>query len=203
MKKIILAGILFLFAFMLLINQSTVSAQGMMGFLQSSSDDTAIRSQQAEEQEGKKFLDNLSNKTITCPQLTDTDFEKIGEYFMGQSISNTQRHISMNGMMKRMMGEKGEEQAHTAMGKRLSGCDASAAFPPQDAGFLPMMGMLGMMGNNNQWGGSGGGMMGFGNWNNMMGNTWGIFGGLTWLFIIIFLILGIIYFWKGINKPGR
>lgn len=180
-----------LFTFSLFPIRSIVSAQGMMSFLNSSPDNAAIQSQQQEELEGKKLLENLKNKTVICSQLSDADFEKIGEYFMGQSIGNTQRHISMNNMMKRMMGEKGEEQAHEAMGKRLSGCNSAAAFPSQDAGFLPMMGMLGMMGGGNQWGG---GLSG------MMNNGWGIFGIITWILIILFLILGIKYYWKGLNR---
>jgi len=141
MKKIIFStigilGISLLFS-------GVVFAQGIMGFPNSSPDHATIQSQQQEEQEGKIFLDGLKNETITCSQLKDADFEKIGEYFMSQSVGDTSRHIAMNEMMKRMMGEKGEEQAHTAMGKRLSGCDTSAAFPVQDNGFWPMLNMMG------------------------------------------------------------
>lgn len=28
----------------------------------------------------------------------------------------------------------------------------------------------------------------------------GTFGTITWLLLVIFLVLGIVYFWKGINK---
>ncbi|KKS97983.1 MAG: hypothetical protein UV73_C0004G0125 [Candidatus Gottesmanbacteria bacterium GW2011_GWA2_43_14] len=39
------------------------------------------------------------------------------------------------------------------------------------------------------------------NWgySGMMGG-WGFLGAVTWLLIITFLVLGIIYFWKEINK---
>lgn len=40
-------------------------------------------------------------------------------------------------------------------------------------------------------------MMGY--YNNMMAG-WGLFGTITWLFLIVFLGLGIAWFWKGINK---
>lgn len=184
MKKIMMIGITALFVLFILSRQLPVSAQGMMGFFNSSSDNTAVQNQQAEEQTGKKFIDGLNNKTISCTQLSDADFEKIGEYFMGQSIGNTQRHIVMNDMMKRMMGEKGEEQAHEAMGKRYSGCDTTAAFPTQDNGFLPMMGMLGMMGGNNQWEGGGYSMM-----NNFgYGGGW-LFMLLWWLFVIAIIVV--------------
>jgi len=199
MKKVTMLGLTALFIFFIVSRISTVSAQGMMGYFNSSTDNTAIQRQQQEEQEGQKFINDLKNQTSTCSQLTDADFEKIGEYFMGQSIGNTQRHIAMNDMMKRMMGEKGEEQAHQAMGKRLSGCDTTAAFPSQDNGFLPMMGMLGMMGGNNQWGGRSSGMMG-NFYGNSVGNESGILGVITSLLVIIFLIVGIIYFLKGLNR---
>ena len=46
----------------------------------------------------------------------------------------------------------------------------------------------------------------YGYYNSMMGG-WGLmgtFGLLTWVALITFLILGIAYFWKEINKPkGR
>lgn len=38
---------------------------------------------------------------------------------------------------------------------------------------------------------------------NMMGNAmggWGTLAGLTWLLLVIFLLLGIAYFWKGLNR---
>lgn len=185
MKKIFfITTFIFVFGFALLPNFSF--AQGMpamsgvegLGFQSSSSDSATIQSQQQEEKEGKQFLDDLNNKTVTCSQLKDADFEKIGEYFMGQSIGDTSRHIAMNEMMKSMMGERGEEQMHTLMGKRMSNCDQNAS-TSQD---MMNDGMMQMM--------MGGGMMG-GNSNSMMGNfatdptSW--FGwGLGWIFMFVF-----------------
>jgi putative membrane protein len=179
MKKIFIIAIL-VFAFGLAFPLLSF-AQGMMIVPNSSYDSAAIQSQEQEEQEGKQLLDNLNNKTVTCSQLTDSDFEKIGEYYMGQSIGDTARHITMNEMMKRMMGEQGEAQVHTANGKRFSGCDTSAAYPTQNAGFSPMMNMM--------WGGwpfssgfsqSNSSMMNFGS---------SLFGGLGWVFMILWWLL--------------
>src|SRR3989338_8925617 len=156
-------------------------AQGMMGFPSSSSNSAALQSQQQEEQEGKQFLDNLNNNTVTCSQLKDADFEKIGEYFMGQSIGDTSRHIAMNEMMKSMMGEQGEEQMHIAWGKRGSGCDTSAAFPSQGEGFMPMMQM--MMGG---WSSPAG--LNQGN-NSMMNFGFTTFGSFGWIFMILWCVL--------------
>lgn len=41
--------------------------------------------------------------------------------------------------------------------------------------------------------------MGFGYNYGMMG-SFGLFGSLTWLLAILFLILGCVYFWKEINR---
>ncbi len=178
--------ILLLLLITLATTPSLAFAQGMMGYPNSSTNISSsdIKTQQQEEKEGKDFLDKLKNKTITCQSLKDNDFEKIGEYFMGQAIGDTSRHIAMNNMMKAMMGESGEEQMHVAWGKSGSGCDTSS----QGTGFLSMMGMMQMMG------GGGNPMMGYGGWNNMMGgwNGFGVLGWLPMLFFWILIILGVI-----------
>ncbi len=49
-------------------------------------------------------------------------------------------------------------------------------------------------------------MWGYGGYGGMMDGfgTVGFFGLLTWVALIVFLVLGIAYFWKEINKPkGR
>src|SRR3989344_9541649 len=180
MKKIFfITTFIFVFGFALLPNFTF--AQGMMGFPSSSSDNAALQSQQQEEQEGKQFLDGLDNKTVTCSQLKDTDFEKIGEYFMGQSIGDTSWHIAMNEMMKSMMGEQGEEQMHIAWGKRGSDCDTSAAFPSPGTGFTPMMNM--MVGG---WSSPTGLNQGS---NSMMNFGFTPFGGFGWIFMILWWVL--------------
>lgn len=146
------------------------------------SDDHTAR----EETEGKEIWEKLQAKQLTCNDLSDDNFEALGEYFMGQSIGNTQRHAAMNQMMTNMMGEKGEEQMHISLGKRSSGCDTNASFPP-GYNFMPMMGM-----------------MGYGGWNNMMGG-WGGFG-LGWVFMILFwglLILGVIALIRFLSRSGQ
>jgi len=176
-----------LLAAALLLSGNSVLAQGMMGFPSSSSDSAAIQSQQQEAKEGKNLLDGLNNRTVACSQLNDSDFEKIGEYFMGQSIGDTLRHIAMNEMMKRMMSEQGEEQMHIAMGKRLSGCDTSAAFPSQGIGFMPMMQMM-MGGWSSPFG------LNQAN-NSMMNFGYSPFGWFGWIFMIlfwVFIVVGII-----------
>lgn len=93
-----------------------------------------------EEAEGKAIWERLQAKEKTCAELSDDDFGALGEYFMGQ-MSGTS-HEAMNITMEQMMGKEGEEQMHVVMGKRLSGCDTSAAIPSQGVGFIPMMQMM-------------------------------------------------------------
>lgn len=35
------------------------------------------------------------------------------------------------------------------------------------------------------------------------GNTFGLLGLITWLALIVFLVLGSIYFWQGINRKKK
>jgi len=140
MKKLFLTAI---FLFTLLLTPSATFAQGMMGNWTSSpssvtSDDHTAR----EEAEGKEIRDKLQAKQLECKDLTNDNYAVLGEYFMGQSIGNTQRHALMNQMMTNMMGEEGEEQMHIAMGKRLSGCEPNAQVPSNGVGFMPMMWMM-------------------------------------------------------------
>ena len=196
MKKVIVStiGILGIS----LVFSGTVFAQGMMGFSNSSPDTAAIQSQQEEEQTGKTFLDSLNNKTVVCSQLQDADFEKIGEYFMGQTIGDTARHIAMNTMMQGMMGTQGEEQVHIAWGKRGSGCDPSATSPSQGVGFMSMMGGWSSPFTTNQ---SNNSMMNFG----FMPFGW-IFMILWWVLIIAGIVAIIKWFTgqsHGSNGHGK
>ncbi|KKU16863.1 MAG: hypothetical protein UX26_C0014G0012 [Parcubacteria group bacterium GW2011_GWC1_45_9] len=151
-----------------------------------------------EEQEGKELWDKFQAKEVACENLSDEQFGVLGEYFMGQMAGDS--HAAMNAMMIQTHGEDGEEQIHIVMGKRLSGCDTSAAFPFGGSGWMPMMNMM--------WGGWSA-PLGDNNSNNMMWN-WGQnmmgWGGFGWLFTltwIVWLIVGIflaVWLWQKINK---
>ncbi len=196
-KAIILGAVMFLFLFL---NVKNGNAQ-MMGIPSAAPNEQSQTAQ--DEAAGKSVWDRLQNKQITCKDLKDDDFDVLGDFFMGNMMGGN--HASMNQLMTQRLGENGEKQMHIVMGKRLSGCDTNVAFPQGAGYFMPMMGWGGMMSGHlgQSWGGGGGGMMGFGGWNNMMGNSWSIFGGITWILIILFLILGIIYFWKGISRQNK
>src|SRR3989338_10463187 len=193
MKKALLISVLL---FTLLLTPSSIFAQGMMGNWTSSSpsaisDDHTAR----EEQEGKETWEKLQSKQIECKNLTDEQYGSLGEYFMGQSIGDTQRHALMNQMMTNMMGEEGEEQMHVAMGKRVSGCEPNAQVHSNRVSFMPMMWMMGGGGNP---------MMGTG-WGNMMGG-WNGFGILGWIPMLLFwvlLILGVVALFRYLGCSTR
>lgn len=156
-----------------------------------------------EEAEGGEIWGKIQNKERVCSDLSDEDFERLGEYFMGQMLRES--HDEMNKMMIQMMGQEGEEQTHIVMGKRLSGCDTSAEFPSQGTGFMPMMQM--MMGG---WSSSAGFnnfnktnnpmMWNFGN-NPMLGLGW--FGGIFMIIFWVLIIAGIIIVLKWFAGESR
>ena len=173
MKKLFLTLIL-LFALILI--PSLALAQGMMDNWASTSSLIASDDHTAsEEVEGEAIWEKLQAKEVECQDLTNDNYTVLGEYFMGQSIGNTQRHAAMNQMMTSMMGEKGEEQMHVVMGKRLSGCGV---------GFMPMMGYYG---------------------NNMMGgwNGFGLLGWLPMLIFWALLILGVVALIRYLARLGQ
>src|SRR3989344_607114 len=189
MKKLFLTATIL---FTLLLTPSTSFAQGMTSSPSSVTfDDHTAR----EELEGKETWEKLQSKQLECKNLTDEQYGSLGEYFMGQSIGDTQRHALMNQMMTNMMGEEGEEQMHIAIGKRVSGCESNAQVPSNGVGFMPMMWMMGGGGNP---------MMGTG-WGNMMGG-WNGFGLLGWIPMLLFwilLILGVVALIRYLGGSGK
>ncbi|OGD82820.1 hypothetical protein A3A54_02425 [Candidatus Curtissbacteria bacterium RIFCSPLOWO2_01_FULL_39_62] len=172
-----------------------VFAQGMMGNNMMNNEDATVGNTDGhtarEEAEGKKIWENLQAQELKCEDLSNDNFGALGEYFMG--LMAGEQHEVMNNMMIQMMGEEGEEQMHIVMGKRLSGCDTSAALSTSGMSFMPMMQMMI---------GGGSTMMGYGGWNNLMGG-WGVFGILwllTWVLIIIALVALIRWLWKKGDK---
>lgn len=175
-----------------LVLSGSVFAQGMMGTNQVISDGHTAR----EEAEGKIVWEKLQTKQTQCSDLSDDDFGVLGEYFMGQMTGTS--HEAMNTMMEQMMGKEGEEQAHIAMGKRLSGCDTLAAFPSQGVGFMPMMQMM-MGGWSSPFGSNQSN-------NSMMNFGFTPFDGFGWIFMILWWVLiiaGIVALIKWLTSQSR
>jgi len=76
--------------------------------------------QRQEEAEGKALYDKLQAKEVTCADLSDDDFELIGEYVMGKQSGSS--HEQMNARIKQMMGNEGEVQMHIILAKNATAC---------------------------------------------------------------------------------
>lgn len=194
MKKhtlnIVVVGTLCLFAF-------SANAQMMGGSPNATVDwDAIVKHTQSEEAEGKALWEKFQAKEVSCADLADEQYGVLGEYFMGTMTGEA--HASMNAMMMQMHGEEGEEQIHITMGKRLSGCDASATISGISGGWMPMMNMMGggwssSRGITNQ------------SYNSMMGGD-AVFGfGFGPFFMILWWVLiiaGIVALVKWISGAG-
>lgn len=178
MKKIIIVAVFA--AGVMILSASIVNAQMMRGFSNSSADwEEVVEHTAREEKEGKEVWDKFQAKEISCAGLTDEQFGVLGEYFMGAMTGNS--HSAMNAMMIQVHGEEGEEQIHTVMGKRLSGCDASAVLPAGSGGWMPMMNMM-----TGSWSSP----FGFNSTQTMMNfGTFGAFGLFGLLFMILWWVL--------------
>ena len=174
-----------------------VNAQMMGGFSNSSADwNEVVEHTNREEQEGKELWRKLQAKEVACENLSDEQFGVLGEYFMGQMAGDS--HAAMNAMMIQTHGEEGEEQIHIVMGKRLSGCDTSAAFPAGSSGWMPMMNMM--------WGGWSSPFGSNNSTNNMMNFGFGPFGGFGWIFMPLWWVLiiaGIVALIKWLTSQSR
>ena len=173
------------------------NAQMMGVFSNSSADwDAVVEHTLREEQEGKEVWNKLQTNELACENLSDEQFGVLGEYFMGQMAGDS--HAAMNAMMIQTHGEEGEEQIHIVMGKRLSGCDTSAAFPVGSGGWMPMMNMM--------WGGWSFPFGSNNSINNMMNFGFGTIGGFGWIFMVLWWVLiiaGIVALIKWLTSQSR
>lgn len=178
MKFFTIAVLILGFLSLALITFVFVESTNWQNTINRTDDHTAI-----EVAEGKVVFEQMQSKEKTCTDLSDEQFASLGEYYMDQMAGTS--HQAMNTMMEQMISKDGEEQMHVAMGKRLSGCDTSAAFPSQSIGFMPMMGGVNMIGGN---------MMNFG------------FMSFGWVFMILWwvlIIVGIVILVKWFASQGR
>ena len=114
----------------------------------------------ADEQTGKDLYAQLQNNQKACSQLSDDDFDHLGDFFMGRMMGGN--HGAMDQYMDSQLGASTERQVHIVMGKRMSGCDTNAAYPTSSSNYAPLA-WMGMMGQNaNSWGMMGG--YGMGGW---------------------------------------
>ncbi len=195
MKKI-LFGIL---SVGFLISAGTAYAQmGMMGgYWQDGS-----QAQPAQSEELSSVLQNIyssqnvsSRAEVDCSKVTDDQFDKLGDAYMGVMLPNQQQHEAMDNMMGGE-GSASLKQAHINMGRSYLGCWSNYNSGPV---YMPTMGGFGMMGGNGSYGNyyAPNGMMG---WSGMMGGYYGGFGWVTMILVWTLLVLGITAAVKWLRK---
>jgi len=192
MKKLFL--ITTIAVLVLMLPQLTYAQVGMMGNFNNASS-SSLADQQ-------KNLDNVANSVLksqnvssinqlNCSKVSQDQFEKVGDAWMGVMAGSEQNHSAME---QRMGGEGSQtlKQAHIQMGENYLSCSND-----QQNNWMPMM--------NGYQNAKGGGfpMMGYG-YGGMMneGFGWG-FGWVAFLFWIVafidLILLGV-FLWKRIRK---
>ena len=132
-RRILIGVVMILVANFLVV--SSVSAQGMMGYRSGVNVTASNASVLAELQTIMKVQNINDAAKINCANVTDDQFEKLGDAYMGAGITE-QQHAAM----EQMMGGEGSatlKQAHINMGRSGLGCWASYNSNPW---VMPMMG---------------------------------------------------------------
>jgi hypothetical protein len=89
-----------------------------------------------EVQAGRALAAAVESGRSSCGELSNSQFDAIGEFTMARYVGDERAHEAMNRRMVRMMGETGEARMHAALGRRYSGC-------ADEAGWIgPMAGMM-------------------------------------------------------------
>lgn len=199
MKKIIFS--VFAVGFLALAG-SAHAQMGMMGnYWQSGSQAQPAQSEELNGVlKGVYSSQNVSSQAeVDCSKVSDEQFEKLGDAYMGVMLPNEQQHEAMDNMMGGE-GSASLRQAHINMGRSYLGCWSSYNSGPV---YMPMMGGFGGMMNGGNYFSPNGMMGGYGSGWNMMG---GYYGGFGWLHLITMilvwslLVLGIVALAKWLKK---
>ena len=130
-----------------------------------------------------------------CGKMSTEDFEAIGEFYMDRMMGS--QHETMNETMVEFIGESGEEQMHTVMGKRMSGCDPAAAMSSAQGQMMGnmmsmMMGGSGMVNNSVMSGRMPVSALPFGmygwSWSTVILSIWAVVGFLAILWLVLKII---------------
>lgn len=99
--------------------------RGMMGLNNSAVSSKQVEEIKKEEDEGQELLLEIQSKTKSCKDVSEDDFEKIGDYVMKQRVRTSEKHAAMDANMEQMMGKDQNEQMHISLGKSAAGCSSS------------------------------------------------------------------------------
>jgi hypothetical protein len=94
----------------------------------------------SEQQQGAQILGAIHAGKLKGTNLSNSQYEHVGEYLMGQALGSTQAHERMNSLMQQMMGSAAVDQMHIYLGERYLGKSAQIS-----GRYAPMYGLIGMM----------------------------------------------------------
>jgi hypothetical protein len=175
MKKVI--GIIFVTSFFVL--AGTASAQtGMMGNSSETSVATSSNAALTTALQDIYQNQNINNQTqIDCSKVSDIQFKKLGDAYMGYGITE-QQHTAM----EQGMGGEGSanlQQVHINMGRAYLGCGSNYASGSMMGGYGPESGAP---------------------YGYMMEGIHGVFFLLVFILVLTDLVLAGIWLWKQIFK---
>lgn len=76
---------------------------------------------------GEALSTRLQAGQVGCAELSDDDFNSLGEYVMNRMVGSPARHEALNARMAAVMGADSEARMHALMGQRYAGCRARLA----------------------------------------------------------------------------
>jgi hypothetical protein len=93
-----------------------------------------------EQQQGAQILTQIQHGQLLAKNLTNGQYQNLGEYLMGRALGSTALHQRMNTLMDEMTGARAADQMHIYLGKRYLGLNAS----PRSR-YGPLYGLMGAM----------------------------------------------------------
>jgi hypothetical protein len=89
---------------------------------------------------GQAMAEKLQSGEVRCEQLSDADFEHVGESVMNRMAGSIQLHEAMNARMQEVMGVANTDRMHIRLGRRFTGCGVESSGAPGPGMMGGMMG---------------------------------------------------------------
>jgi hypothetical protein len=94
----------------------------------------------SEQQQGAQILHAIQAGKLARTGLSNTQYERVGEYLMGRALGSNQAFQAMDSRMDAAMGQAAADRMYTYLGERYVGVNA-----PLPGRYAPMFGLMGSM----------------------------------------------------------
>lgn len=122
---------------------------------------------------GRAIAARVDARLATCSNLSETDFEHLGEYVVERMVGSRSAHAAINARMDTVMGPENADPMHQALGRGYANCPRAGT--GTGTGYGMMGGGAGMIGGTGGWGamlGSNFSWMRNGAWQHMSRAEW-------------------------------